>query len=501
MAFGPFVLDRLRESLTRDGRAIPLGHRGYALLAALVEANGEPVSKSALLEAAWPGTIVEDANLTVQIASLRKALGDDGENLIVTVPRVGYRLIVSSPREDNGAGGRPLIAVLPFVNLSSDPEQDFFGDGIAEDLITGLSRFRTFSVVARGSSFALRGQSLDAREVGRRLGSRYLLEGSVRRAGETLRVSAKLADATTGEQLWAERFDGGREDIFAVQDRITEAVIGFIQPELQRAEVIRARQKRPENLDAYDLYLRAIPLVTGPNPAGYETAIDLLRRARELDPGFGIVAALLAWAYEKRLTLNLPPLTNDDWAEIVRLARTALTLDPNDPRVLVICGWLLIISDRDQDAGLAAARRAYAANPNDLLVLNLAAEANLLSGDLLEARAAYHRALALGANAPEAYLNLAGVAHTYLYAGEYETALEWGRRSLETFNDWPISYWTLAAAAGHLERHEEARDYVRRLRELVPNFSMPYVAKSPMRDPTRWAHMIDGLRKAGLPEV
>jgi TolB-like protein/Tfp pilus assembly protein PilF len=498
VAFGPFVLDRAREALTRDGRTINLGHRGYALLAALVEANGEPVGKSALMEAAWPGTIVEEANLTVQIASLRKALGDDSESLIVTVPRVGYRLIGSAPREDN-AGGRPLLAVLPFANLSSDPEQDFFADGIAEDLITALSRFRTFSVVARGSSFALRGQPLDVREVGRRLGSRYLLDGSVRRGGEILRVSAKLADATTGEQLWAERFDGAREDIFSMQDHITEAVIGFIQPELERAEVVRARQKRPDNLDAYDLYLRALPLVNGPDPTGYETAIDLLRHARELDPKFGIVAALLGWAYEKRFTLNMPPLTEDDAAEIVRLARTALTLDPNDPRVLVICGWLLIRAAQDFDAGLAAARRAYAANPNDLLVLNLTATANLLAGDLLEARTAYHRALALGANAPEAYLNLAGVAHTHLHAGEYEAALEWGRRSLETFNDWPVNYWTLAAAAAHLGRDEEARAYLGRLRQLVPSFSMEHAAKLPMRDPVRWAHLIDGLRKAGLP--
>jgi TolB-like protein/DNA-binding winged helix-turn-helix (wHTH) protein/Tfp pilus assembly protein PilF len=498
--FGSFVLDRGREKLLRNGDVVPIGHRGFVLLSSLLEAAGEPVSKAALMDAAWPGTIVEEANLTVQIAALRKALGDNGETLIVTVPRVGYRLLLPAAREDH-SGGRPLLAVLPFANLSSDPEQDFFADGIAEDLITALSRFRAFSVVARGSSFALRGQSLDAREVGRRLGSRYLLEGSVRRSGDVLRVSAKLADATTGGQLWAERFDGGREDIFSMQDRITEAVVGFIQPQLERAEVIRARQKRPDNLDAYDLYLRALPLVQGPDPAGYQPAIELLRRAIALDPGYGIAAAMLGWAYEKRLTLNMPSLTDDDAAEVARLAHTALRLDPNDPRVLVICGWLLIAVVNDFDTGLAAAQRAYAANPNDLLVINLAATANLIVGDLLEARAAYHRALALGANAPETYLNLAGVAHSHLHAGEYEAALEWGRRSLETFNDWPVNYWTLAAAAAHLGRLEEARAYLRRLRELVPNFSMSHAANLPMPDPVRWAHLVDGLRKAGLSDT
>src|SRR5688572_14347439 len=186
-AFGSFVLDREREALTRNGEPVAIGHRSFALLAALLDAKGDVVGKAALMDAAWPGTIVEEANLTVQIAALRKALGDNGENLIVTVPRVGYRLLQPVAAQQDPANGRPLVAVLPFANLSADPEQAFFADGVVEDIITALSRFKAFAVVSRSSSFVYRDRAVDVREVGKALGVRYVLEGSVRRTGDRLR--------------------------------------------------------------------------------------------------------------------------------------------------------------------------------------------------------------------------------------------------------------------------------------------------------------------------
>ena len=198
--------------------------------------------------------------------------------------------------------GRPSIAVLPFANISGDHEQTYFADGVVEDIITALSRFKTFAVVARNSSFVYRDRAVDVREAAKALGVRYVLEGSVQRREKSVRVTAQLIDALTGVHLWAERFDGDLADIFDFQDRITESVVGLIEPQIRKAEIERARVKRPENLDAYDLYLRALPYFYGPETDGYATAIDLLERAVALDPGFATGLAYAAFAYEKRET-------------------------------------------------------------------------------------------------------------------------------------------------------------------------------------------------------
>jgi TolB-like protein len=256
--FGPFVFDPA-HGLLRGGEPVAIGHRGMALL----EADGQPVVKARLFELAWPGTIVEEVNLSVQIAALRRALGRDaeGREWITTVPRVGYCL----PRPGETPPGptglrRASIVVLPFSNMSSDPEQDYFADGVVEDLITALSRFKSFAVVARSSSFAYKDRAADVRVVAEELGVRYVLEGSVQRRGGHLRVTAQLIEGETGIHLWAESFDGELSNLFDFQDRITEAVVGLIEPEIRKAEIERARRRRPEDLDAYDLLLRAMPL-------------------------------------------------------------------------------------------------------------------------------------------------------------------------------------------------------------------------------------------------
>lgn len=498
--FGPFSFDPV-TGLMRGGDPVPLSHRGSLLLGALLEADGGIVDKASLFERAWPGLTVEDGNLTVQIAGLRKALGNGpaGE-WIVTVPRIGYRL--PRPRAADAQpveSGLPVVAVLPFRNLGSDPEQDYFADGVTEDLIAALSRFRTFSVLGRSSIFALKGQDLDTLAAGRQLGVRYLLDGSVRRSGERVRVSAQLTDMRSGEQLWAERFDGVGTDVFTMQDRITEAVVGLVEPEIRKAEIERARHKRPDSLDAYDLYLRALPLVYGTDPAGYSAAIPLLGKASELDPCFALAIAFEAWAHEKRITLDMPS-SGDEVGEAIRLAQRALALGADDPTVLAIAGWVLVATGEQWDLGLAAISKANAANPNDLVVLNLMGIANIVGGDIAEARAAYGRALALSPRAPDTYWSLAGLGLCHLHSGEYAPALEWGHKALAEFNDWPVTYWLVAAAAAHLGRTDEARAAVQRLRELVPHVSMARMASRRFRDPVRWSYLADGLRLAGLPE-
>ena len=393
----------------------------------------------------------------------------------------------------------PSLAVLPFQNMSGDAEQDYFADGMVEDITTALSRFKSFAVISRNSSFVYKGRAVDMRQVGRDLGVGYVLEGSVRRSGKQVRVSAQLIEASTGAHLWAEKFDGTLEDIFDYQDRITETVVGLIEPQIRTSEIERARRKRPESLDAYDLYLRAVPHVYGMDPNGYATALELLGRAIALDPGFALALAYAAWTHEKRLTLALPPLGRDDEAECMRLARAALAAAPDDPIVLAIVGWLTTTISNDYDTGLAALRRALAANPNNVVVLNLAGAANVVAGDLDEASTCHLRAFRLSPNAPDVFHSLSGVAQVQFLKGNFEAAIEWSLRSLATFNEWPITYWTLVAAYAHLDRMAEATAALRKLLSIAPQTTLAYMQHLSWRYPERQATMIEGLRKAGLP--
>jgi TolB-like protein/Tfp pilus assembly protein PilF len=502
--FGPFAFDRRRKTLTRDGQAVAIGHRGYALLEALIEADGEPVDRQTLMERAWPGAVVEDANLTVQIATLRKALGEEGETLVITVPRIGYRLVwPRSPAGPDVAADRPIafrgasIAVLPFANMSGDPDQEYFADGVVEEIITALSRFKQFAVVSRTSSFVFKGQAVDVREAASRLGVRYILGGSVRRAGDRLRVAAQLVDAATGADVWAERFDGAVADVFAFQDLITERVVGLIEPEIRKAEIERAWRKRPDSLEAYDLFLKAIPLVYGMEARGYIEALELLERAIDLDAGFALARAYAAWTYEKRLSLDLPRISVDDRDRCLALAREALALDRSDPVVSVVGGWVLFAVGRES-RGLDMMRMALTANPNNLVGLNLGGTANLLAGDLDAASACYLRAYRLSPGAPDAFWSLTGEGWVQLERGNFEGALEWSRRSLSTFNEWSFTYLTIAAANALLGRMDEARAALAKLLELAPQTTLQ---ASPLRYPGAWRRMKEGLRLAGLPEV
>jgi TolB-like protein len=296
--FGPFSFDRARMVLRRDDQSVPIGGRGAALLTALVDAGGEVVTRAELLDAAWPNQTVEERNLSVQIAALRKAMGDlpDGQDPIRTVSRVGYRLLLDSPRTpiEQIQSVLPTIAVLPFANSSRDPDLAFFADGVTEDLITALSRFKTFAVIARNSSFAYKDRVADVPEVARALGVRYILEGSVRRSGDRVRVSARLTDAPRQTQIWGEAFEGALGDIFDMQDRITEAVVGLVEPHITQVEIERSRRKRPESLDAYDYFLRGIADLSA-SPLGHmkpkRRRSSAGRRTRpDLSPSVGLAA-------------------------------------------------------------------------------------------------------------------------------------------------------------------------------------------------------------------
>ena len=374
ISFGPGSFDPTRGVLRGNGADLRLGQRAAALLQALLEADGQPVTKSALMDAAWPGITVEEGNLTVQIAALRKALGTraDGQDWIVTVPRLGYRLFrgdADAQQIETAQPIIPIIAVLPFVNLSGDPEQEYFADGVVEDIITALSRFRSFAVTARNSSFVYKGRAVDVRQVAQELQVRYVLLGSVQRAGGTLRISAQLVDGTSASHIWAEHFDGMIEHVFDFQDRITASVTTLVEPQIQTAEIERSRRERPGSIAAYDLYLRALPKLSHESAANNAEAYALLTEALAREPDNPVNLAYAAYALGQRITAVWPTIGPGDTQKCVELARRGLERAEGDATVVAHCAMVLLHNSKDYEWGMAAIQSAPDANPNNLLVL------------------------------------------------------------------------------------------------------------------------------------
>lgn len=495
-AFGPFVLDRERQALLRDGDPVSIGHRGYLILEALVDANGETVSKSALLERGWPGLVVEEANLTVQVGAFRKAMGADGEALIVTVPRTGYRLVRPEPAhiaKTSTHATAATIAVMPFANMSGDAEQDYFADGMVDEIITALSRFRTFTVISRTSSFVFKGKAVDIRAAGKELGVRYVLEGSVRRSGSRLRVTAQLIDAETGAHLWAEKFEGTTEDIFAFQDAITESVVGLVEPTIRKAEIDRARRKRPESLEAYDLFLRALPLVYGMEVDDYTEALRLLEQATTLDPTFAVAIGYAAWTAEKVRARVDPFAASSLHARAIALAHAALDAGRDDPFVVLLAGWVLLAMT-DDPLGVEMVRRGLAANPNNLVALNLGGITNLIAGDIDASAECYARAYRLSPGAPDAFWSLTGLGWVELQRANDAEALDWFDRSLATGSDWPFTWLGKIAALAFTGRKQEAKEGIERLQQIAPQWSQDVLLTGPQG--VGWSRLREGLRLA-----
>lgn len=500
--FGPFVLTPGRE-LRRDGRPVALGHRALLMLETMLEARGEIVTKAEMMERVWPGVIVEEGNITVQIAALRKELGPrpSGEEWIVTVPRVGYRLICEAPAPAEVQatdGGKPTVAVLPFVNLSGDTTQDYFADGLVEDLITALSRFKSFAVVSRYSSFAYKDRSIDVRQVARELGVRYLLEGSVRLSGERVRVTVQLVDAATGTHHWAQSFDGELGQIFEFQDRITESVVGLVEPQIRRAEIERTRRRWPDSPQAYDHFLRALSYFNSRNPAEYVTAYNHLEQAIALQPDYAAALAYASWSLARHGTVALTMISPENAARCLELARLALKYGDDDPVVLAICSHSLIAIGHMRAEGLDMVDRAIKANPHNVVVQVLGGICNMLAGDPAKAEACYSRAYNLSPGAPEASESLAGIGFARFFMRDYKGALGWLERSRATLVDWPPTYWILTAAYAHLGRLDEARAVLSRLLDFAPYTSIAGVETVALRSDGRFELIIDGLRKAGL---
>jgi TolB-like protein len=519
LSFGRWRLLPGSRRLFAGDVPIPLGSRAFDLLLALVEARGALVTKDELLRRVWPGTVVEENNLQVQVAVLRKVFGEDG--LIATIPGRGYRFTgaaqlpdadaapVARPSVAPGAfappgdapqsSRRPMLVVLPFANMTGDPEQEYFADGITEDLTTALSHLRWFAVIARNSAFTYKGRAVDVRQVGRELGVGYVLAGSVRKAGSRVRIGAQLCEAGGGRHVWAERFDGDLTDIFDLQDRVTEAVAGAIEPSLRLAEVERARSRPTENLTAYDLYLRALPPQRLAAREGNDEALRLLRRAIALDPGFVAAKGALAGVVAFRFTQTWA--TQDDVDEAVRLAReVAEGGGEDDPSALAWAGHALAFLARDRDAGLAATDRALAFAPNSALVLFLGGWNRLYVDDWRTAAAQMELAMRLSPVDPAKFYYGAALGAAHFVGERYGEAVEWERRALRDRPTYLVAHRLLAASLIHLGHPEAAREAMRALLAVAPGYTLAAAAAhSAFRGRTRERYL-SALRLAGLPE-
>jgi len=527
--FAGCVLDTERRELTRGSERVAVGPQVFDLLVYLVQNRERVITKDDMLAAVWSGRIVSESTLTSHVNAVRKAIGDNGEDqrLIRTLARKGLRFVgeveeqhapanpgvaaagddARQPEPPRAASApalplpdKPSIAVLPFENMSGNPEQEYFVDGLVEDITTSLSCIPSLFVIARNSAFTYKGRAVDVSQVGRELGVRYVLEGSVRQAGGRLRITVQLVSAETRRHLWAKRFDGAAADVFDLQDRVTEEVVGAVTPRFEAAEVDRARRKRPGSLDAWDLVLRALPLVYSMTREGQEEALGLLARSIALDPDYALPLGLAAWCR----TLRVPQRWGDPAEEAregLALARRALVTGPDDAEALVMAGYALGFLGRDPAAGLAPIDRAHGLNPNSARGFTFSGWLRSYKGEHEVATAHFTRALRLSPLDLQAFRTRAGLAFAHLFAGRLEAAVDAAQRALEEQPNFSPAHRALATALAHLGRTEEAREVVRRALAVVPGLTTTYAVAE-----TRFSRLEDrallemGLRRAGLPE-
>jgi adenylate cyclase len=393
---------------------------------------------------------------------------------------------------------KPSIAVLPFDNMSGDSEQAFFADGIAEDIITGLSRFRSLFVIARNSSFTYKNTAVDIRTVGQELGVRYALEGSVRRVANRVRVTVQLIEAETGNHLWAEQFDRELEDIFVVQDEITQRIVGALQPEIGAAELERARRKSPESLDAWALYHQGIHHLYQYSNADNSEARRLFRQAIEQDDQFAAAHTMLAYACFMAIFDALTKYRVDELAESFEAAQIAVRLDDRDAMAHAILGRVLSMRNQ-HDHAIVECDKAIALNPNLAQAQFGRGLALVLAGRPGEAVSNLENAARLSPRDPNYYAYLLVFAWAEILQGRYHSALEWARRAVAQPNSGVWGLATLAIALAHMDRCEEAREALDALIEVKPNMEVSFIAETlPFRRETDRLIFEDGLRRAGL---
>jgi len=394
---------------------------------------------------------------------------------------------------------KPSIAVLPFANLSGDPAQEYFADGMVEEIITALSRIRWLFVIARNSSFTYKGQAVDVKRVGRELGVRYVLEGSVRKAGNRVRITAQLIDATSGAHLWADRFDGSLEDVFELQDKVAISVAGVIEPTLRQSEIERARRKRPDSLDAYDFYLRALPHTVAAMPEDADKALPLLGKAIELEPDFPAAHAMIAWCHEARYLRG--GMREETRLAALHHARLAIAGGSDDAAALATAGFVIAVCGRDYETALTAFDRSLALSSSSALALSFSSIVRAWKGDDAIAVEQANRALRLSPFDPWLYMPYIGLAYAHFAAGRFEETVSAANLTTQSNPRFTPPLILHAAALGCLDRSEDAKPVVQRLLELQPGLTVATAVLSARYiNPAKIAALGDALRRAGLPE-
>jgi TolB-like protein/cytochrome c-type biogenesis protein CcmH/NrfG len=514
-AFGPFRLDSEAEILFRGDEALPLGRRAVALLRVLVERSGKPVSKDALIEAAWPGLAIEDSNLTVQMAAIRRVLAEEpgGDRWIETLPRRGYRFIgpqgaaqivekTTTPQADPAVGPRladkPSIAVLPFTNFSGDPQQDYFADGMVEEIVTGLSRIKWLSVISRNSTSIYKNEPAPVDEVGRKFGVRYVVQGSVRKSGNRVRIGAQLIDAETGAHLWVEQYDRVLEDVFALQDEITMCVVGAIEPSLRKVEFDRIRRQRPNSFNAYDLLLQSQPLVFAGMPAEAAKAIPLLQEALTLEPDYSAAHAYMSWCMHSRFGRG--GLREEDRLAAIRHARAAVRLGSDDATALAISALVLAYDGHDTATALKVFDRAIELSNCNIFVLCWSAAILAWTGKAELAIERAQLALRLGRFDPLNWRANHALSVAYFCSQRYGDAADAAQSVVDANPVYSLPRAILAGALTRLGRADDAKAMAQTVLEREPSFTIRGTARYAELDPAVFKPFADAWREAGLPE-
>ena len=515
--FEDFVLDTNRRELRRQDRVIAVEPQVFDLLAYLVRHRERVVSKGDLFAAVWNGRIVSESALTTRINAARAAVGDSGQEqrLIRTLRGRGFRF-VADVRESAEATAdespvpaippilpdQPSIAVLPFANMSGDPEQEYFADGMVDDVLAALSRVQWLFVIARQSSFIYKTRSVDMKQIGHELGVRYAVEGSVRKAGNRVRIAAQLVETETGAHVWADRYEGDLRDIFALQDELTERIVSAVERSVQAAEIKRARAKPPGSLTAYDLYLRALPAYFGQTEEDYKRADLLLRHALGTDPEYSEALGLLTDSVAVRTLLGWHESWSGGVDEAGRLADRAVAAAPDNSTCLASAAFTYGILSRRFDEAFDLADRAVSLHPNSVLVRYRAGAVYAVCGEFDKAIAQCEAASRMNplASKKAATATYSTLSSAQYFAGRYVESLEAGRRALTLAPRDTISRKYVAMSLAQLGRTREAQTEIDELMKRQTDASIALFRQQGFRHKWMRDLHVEGLRKAGLRE-